>query len=197
MTLTPVTVTETFLPEVPGGPVPAGYVEFVLSERIHDGSGNEAEPEPINAALTHVYTLATTGTGGTRTLSWQGETTTAVAATASAATVLAALKALSSFPAGATATGGALGTNPVVITVPGDAGLITVDDTSLTGGTDTLTVAAGISQPLYANDDSTTVPPGSYYTATFFITGIAARTPVEIIVPHTAPSGTCTLASLS
>jgi hypothetical protein len=197
MALTTITVTEQFLPEVPGGPVPSGYVEFELSERIHDDSGNEAEPEPITAALAHAYTLTGTATSGTFTLTWNNLTTATISATAAASTVLAALQALEGFPAAATATGGALGTAPVVVTVPGDPSGLSVNGTSLVGGTVTIAEAASISQPLYANDDTTTVPAGSYYTATFFLAGIAARNPVEITVPHTAGAGTCTLASLS
>lgn len=109
MAFTTVAVTETFNPDAPGGATPTGSVTFTLSERIHDGSGHEVEPEPIVVPLT----------------------------------------------------------------------------------------SGAISASLYANDDTTTVPSGSFYTVEFFLAGVASRAPIEIIVPHTAPSGTCTLASLS
>ena len=51
MSFTTITVTETFEPEQPGGTTSAGTVTFELSERIHDGSGNEIEPELITATL--------------------------------------------------------------------------------------------------------------------------------------------------
>jgi hypothetical protein len=49
--LTTITVTETFVPDQPGGTTPAGYVTFQLSERIHDAAGNEVEPELLTATL--------------------------------------------------------------------------------------------------------------------------------------------------
>lgn len=52
MAFTTVTITETFEADQPGGTVPTGSVQFTLSERIHDGAGNEVEPEPITAVLT-------------------------------------------------------------------------------------------------------------------------------------------------
>lgn len=107
--LTTITVTETFVPDQPGGSVPSGEVTFMLSERVHDAAGNEVEPELIVATLS----------------------------------------------------------------------------------------SGAISVELYANDDSVASPQGSFYTVNFILAGATPRPPVEIVVPHTAPSGTCTLASLS
>lgn len=107
--LTTVTITETFLPAIPGGAAPTGYVQFTLTERIHDAAGNEVEPAPIVANLT----------------------------------------------------------------------------------------SGAISQALYANDDTACTPKGSLYNVAFFIAGAGYLPPIQISVPHTAPSGTCTLSSLS
>jgi hypothetical protein len=75
-------------------------------------------------------TITQTGaSGGTITLSWKSLTTAPVAWNASAATVLAALVALSGFSPTATATGGPLGTAPVFVNQVGITGT-----SSLTGG---------------------------------------------------------------
>lgn len=197
MAFTTITLTETFDPDDPSGPLPAGQLVFTLSERIHDGAGNEVQPEPITAPLAHQYTITQSGaTAGTFTLTWNGETTAAIAYNATAAAVLAALQALTGFPATATASGGALGTAAVVVTVPADAATMT-DTATLTGGTLTIVTAATLSQALYANDDPTTVPVGSYYTVEFELANVGERPSIEITVPHGASGGTCTLASLS
>lgn len=107
--LTTITVTETFVPDQPGGSVPTGEVTFMLSERVHDAAGNEVEPELIVASLS----------------------------------------------------------------------------------------SGAISVELYANDDTVANPQGSFYTVNFNIVGAPSPPPRQIVVPHTAPSGTCTLASLS
>jgi hypothetical protein len=199
MAFTTITITEDFPPESPGGPVPAGEVVFTLSERIHDGAGDEVEPEPITANLNGVITLEANGaSAGTFKLTWNDLQTATIAYNAAASAVLSALNALTGFSAlGATASGGPANSAPVVITIPGNPYAITADFTGLTGGANTISSIAAISQPLYANDDTTTVPTGSTYTVEFFLQGISQRPPIEITVPHTAGSGTCTLASLS
>ncbi len=199
MAFTAITVTENFLPDAPGGPIPTGEVVFTLSERIHDGAGDELAPEPIAAALEAVITVEANGaTAGTFTLTWNGLTTTAIAYDATEAVVLAALQALAGFPAGATATGGPVNSAPVVVTVPENpAATITADFAGLTGGTNTVASEAAISVVLNANDAATTVPVGSYYTVQFYLAGVAERTPITVTVPHTASGATCTLASLS
>lgn len=92
--------------------------------------------------INEVQTLAITGTptGGTFTLTYSGQTTSAIAYNASAATVQAALVALSNVGTGqVTCTGGALPGASVVITFGGtlantDVAAIT-SSSSLTGGT--------------------------------------------------------------
>jgi hypothetical protein len=60
----------------------------------------------------------------------------------------------------------------------------------------TATLAAGsISQTLLANDDETTIPPGTTYTVVETIDGGATLT-YPITVPSAAAGGTATLASL-
>jgi hypothetical protein len=96
----------------------------------------------VTTSQAEVQSLATSGTptGGTLTLSFKGYTTTAIAYNASAATVQAALEALSSVGAGGvTCSGGPLPT-AVVITFTNQLGaqsapLITADGSGLTGGT--------------------------------------------------------------
>jgi hypothetical protein len=117
-----------------------------------------ASPYPSNisqivqlsaTAVNDVQTLTTTGvpTGGTFTLTFNGATTTAIAYNASAATVQAALQALTSIGSGnITAAGGPLPT-AVVLTFAGSlAGqyqnLITGNSTLLTGGTTPAVVVA-------------------------------------------------------
>jgi hypothetical protein len=51
MAFTTVTLTETFDPENPGGPTPAGYVTFTLSARMRQAAGPEVDPAPIVANL--------------------------------------------------------------------------------------------------------------------------------------------------
>jgi flagellar hook protein FlgE len=95
------------------------------------------------AGVDEIQTVAITGTptGGTFTLSYGGATTGAIAYNASAATVDAALEALSTIPAsGVTCAGGALPGTAVTVTFDGttldetDVALMTIDTTGLTGG---------------------------------------------------------------
>lgn len=101
-------------------------------------------PGNTGGAVNEVITIdeATgTVTAGTFTITFDGQTTTPIAWDASAATVLAAVIALSNVPAGAfTAGGGALPGTAVTLTAAGaflnaDLPAMTVDSTGLTGGT--------------------------------------------------------------
>lgn len=103
-----------------------------------------------NTAANEVQTLTITGTptGGTFTLTFQGQTTAAIAYNASAATVATALVALPNIETGeVTGGGGALPGTPVTLTFSGryaggDVPLIMANGAALTGGTDpTATVA--------------------------------------------------------
>lgn len=100
----------------------------------------------IEAGVNEVQSLvATSASSGTFTLSFRGQTTSTIAFNASAATVVAALEALSTIGAGGvTATGGALPGTPVVLTFAGalagmDQPAITADNTLLVGGTAVIT----------------------------------------------------------
>lgn len=92
--------------------------------------------------VSEVQTISISGTptGGTFTLTFQGQTTSPIAFNATAATVVAALQALANVGAtGATATGGPLPTTPVVVTFAGNLAntglsLITANSAGLTGG---------------------------------------------------------------
>lgn len=103
-----------------------------------------------NTPADEVQTLTITGTptGGTFTLSFQGQTTAAIAYNAAASAVQTALLALDNLNSGdVVASGGALPDTPVVLTFGGryaDAGqsLIVANGAGLTGGTSpTATVA--------------------------------------------------------
>jgi hypothetical protein len=102
------------------------------------------------SAVNEVQTLTITGTptGGDFTLTFDGQTTAAIAYNANSAAVQAALEALSNIGVGdVTCGGGALPGTPVTITFSGayaarDVPLITADDAGLTGGVSpTATVA--------------------------------------------------------
>jgi len=96
-----------------------------------------------NTPADEVQSLATSGspTGGTVSLTFNGQTTAPIAYNAAAAAVQSALEALSNVEAGEiTAAGGALGTAPVTLTFSGryagaNVPKITVTS-ALTGGTD-------------------------------------------------------------
>lgn len=89
-----------------------------------------------------VQSLTAQGTvsGGTFTLTYDGQTTTAIAWNASAATIKAALDALSNLaPADTSLTGGALPGTPVVVTFQGalagaNVSQLAVDNALITGG---------------------------------------------------------------
>lgn len=103
------------------------------------GSANEVQTETVTA------------TGGTRTLSFNGQTTSALAFDANAATIQAALVALSNVDAGDIVVSG---TGPYVYTFGGawtgiNAPAITVNTGSLTGGSSAIitTIAGGTLHP--------------------------------------------------
>lgn len=99
-----------------------------------------------------VQQVATTGTvtAGTFTLTYSGQTTTAIAWNASAATVQAALIALSNIgPSDMVCTGGPLPATPVVCTFTGTLGntnvaAMTSTDTLTGGSTSLSTTTAGV-----------------------------------------------------
>lgn len=99
-----------------------------------------------------VQQIATTGTvtAGTFTLTYSGQTTTAIAWNAIASTVQAALVALSNIAVGdVTCTGGPLPATPVVVTFGGALGnanvaAITSTDTLTGGSTSLSTTTAGV-----------------------------------------------------
>ena len=96
-----------------------------------------------NTPANEVQSLATSGTptGGTVTLTFQGQTTAPIAYNAAASAVQSALLALSNLDSGdLTAGGGALGTAPVTLTFAGrfagaDVPKVSVNPSGLTGGT--------------------------------------------------------------
>ena len=92
-----------------------------------------------------IQTLSSTGTSGTFTITYDGQTTSALDFDSTAAEIQTALEALSNITAGdVVVTGGPLPTNDIVITFKGDLRrqeitLLTTDDSSLVGGSTTVT----------------------------------------------------------
>lgn len=108
----------------------------ILSKR----DDNQYEQFTASGAVNEVQTITITGspTGGDYTLTFDGETTAAIAYNANAAAVDSALEALSNIGAGNVTVSG---TSPKTVTFTGTlAGasqpLITADASGLTGGTD-------------------------------------------------------------
>jgi len=102
-----------------------------------------------NAASNAIQTVAITGgvTGGTFTLTYGAQTTSALAWNATAATIGAALNVLTSLGAGFAAVTGTLVSGYTVYLVPNLVGTptsITATATGLTGGTPVITVAQGV-----------------------------------------------------
>jgi hypothetical protein len=104
---------------------------------------------PYQASGTsEVQTLTESGTisAGTYTITFNGQTTTALAFDATAATIQAALEALSNVaPSDVVVAGGPVHTTPVSLTfygnLIGNVAAVTVDTTLLTGSTPGITVA--------------------------------------------------------
>jgi hypothetical protein len=113
-----------------------------------DGYFSPAVAEPTSCSATtaaaNQTTLSFTATGGTFTLNYNGNTTGTIPYNASAAAVLSDLQAAPTyFPTtGVSASGGPLGTAPVVITYASGATIITGNLGGLTGGTNTVTTVA-------------------------------------------------------
>lgn len=132
--------------EFPGAVVKSLSAEFlrsgismagsVLGQRTTDGI-------TMTAGANEIQTITASGTvsGGTYTLTFKGETTSALNHDANNAAILAALNALPNIDSGDVVIGGgALPTTPVTITFGGkyasvDVPLIVVDDALLTGST--------------------------------------------------------------
>lgn len=104
-----------------------------------------------------VQTITVDATGGTFTITYSGQTTSATAYNASASTVQTNLVALSNIDSGdVTVTGGpgdAGGTTPYVLTFGGalaqkDVAAVTTNAGSLTGGAGTATVATSTAGPV-------------------------------------------------
>lgn len=100
---------------------------------------------PYGQNASEVQTLTIDATGGTFTLTFDGETTAAIAEAATGATVQAALEALSNIEPGDVAVTGVAG-GPHTITFGGrylgeNVPTITTDATSLTGGAGTAVIA--------------------------------------------------------
>jgi hypothetical protein len=111
------------------GPYPSRIADVIKLDTV----GQASEVQSIS--------ITGTPTGGTFTLSFQGNTTSNIAYNATAAAVAAAFQALPNVGVtGATTTGGPLPATPVVLTFAGNLAntglpLITATSTGLTGGT--------------------------------------------------------------
>jgi hypothetical protein len=115
---------------------------------VGEKAGSSSLVIPNYGTTSEQQTLTVTGTwtSGTFTLTFNGQTTAAIAFDASAATIITALNLLSNVASGdITGSGGATGTNPVVLTFAQNfAGvnvpMITVDTTNIVGAGATMTV---------------------------------------------------------
>ncbi len=106
--------------------------------------------DPCDTSVSEVQTVTITGApdGGTFTLTYAAQTTAAIAFDATAATVLAALIALSNLaPGDVTVTGAAGGPYTVTFDITmGNVGLMTGDGALLTGGVAPAVVVAVVTQ---------------------------------------------------
>lgn len=133
-----VTVTET----TKGSSLYAGMFRLlsgtVLTKTADGKKVREYTADDRDVAEVQVVTITGSPTGGTFTLTFDGETTAGIAFNASAATVLAALNALSNVDAGDLEVTGNAG-GPYTITFSGRAGedvpTMTASEANLTGGT--------------------------------------------------------------
>lgn len=102
---------------VQSNPLVSDYTILGSNGELHQ-LVNAVTPAAVNA--TYELEVASAD-GGTFTITFKGQTTAPIAYDASAATVQAALLALTNLDTGdVVASGGALGTNPVVLTMGGD-----------------------------------------------------------------------------
>lgn len=146
--------------------VQAGYISFPL---IANMTNRPVDNIGGGAAANEVQTLTITATGGTYTLTFNGQTTTAIAWNATAAAVQTALEALSNVAAGdiVVTTAGA----NRVLTFGGDYAaqdvpLVVVDAAAATGGTVTAAqttagssaTPAGFGIDLWHEDDFNVAP---------------------------------------
>lgn len=156
----------------------AGVPFTVVSSTSNSESGNVTveETTPGVSPVNEVQKLELIGTytGGTFTLTFDGQTTGAIAYNATDATVKAALEALSNIAVGDVAvTGGPGPASPWFVTFQGayaatDVNLITVDGTNLTGGgsvtVETVTEGGGLSDEVQSFGFNGT---GGTYTLSF------------------------------
>lgn len=147
--------------------VQAGYISFPLIANL------TGEDVTESGGTSEVQTLTATGppTAGTFTITFDGETATAVPFNATATQVRDKLASLGNLDASdITVTGGPINTTPVVVTfdIPqGDVPAMTINNTGLTGGTvavATTTPGTGggddtiYSTPLWTEDSFNTQP---------------------------------------
>lgn len=162
----------------PNGFIPSG----MLLAKITSGTGTGMYgPYAGSASEGQTVTITGTPTGGTFTLTLDGETTAGIAYNATATTVQTALEALSNVTSGdATVTGGPGPGTPYVVTFAGrylgrDVPQMTASAASLTGGTSpavavTTTTAGGSSA-----SNGLQVPDGFLFNSTHIRTGSVAN----------------------
>lgn len=120
-----------------------GVNNFTTTEKFETKIKKLAADHRLELSTNEVQTITITGTptGGTFTLTYNGETTAVIAYNASAATIIAALKLLDGIGTDdITSSGGSLPGTAVVVTFAGDLSnidvpLMLIDTALLTGGT--------------------------------------------------------------
>ncbi len=120
----------------------------------------------VAAGTAGVQTVTITGTptGGTFTLTWNGQTTVPIAYNATAAAVQSALNALTGGTA-ASATGGPLPGSPVSVTFPASMSqaTLTANGAGLTGGTTPSVVIGTTTAGVRGYNEASAVIPGAYF----------------------------------
>ena len=100
-------------------------------------------PVTTIAPTNEIQTVTKSATGGTFTLTYDGQTTSAIAYNATSATVELALEALSNLTEAQVSVSGSAGGPYTVTFTEMDAALLTASAASLTGGAGTVTIAQG------------------------------------------------------
>ena len=173
--LSKIGVGDTTVSGSAGGP---WTVEFTGALAVTNVALMTIDVTNLTGGVNEIQTISSPSnpTGGTFTLSYGGDTTSAIAYNASAATIQTALEALNTIPVGSVAcTGGALPGTPVTVTFQDelattDVDLLVADASSLTGVTGSVTETTQGGGTLkdktlaYWDFGSVTPPSSNYYS---------------------------------
>ena len=147
------------------------------------------------AGTNEVQTLTLSATGGTFTLTYSGQTTSALAYNASAATVETALEALSNLIPAEVAVSGSAGGPYTITFATMNAALLTASAASLTGGSGTAVIAQGTQGASPANEADSVSLNGA--TGGTFTLAYSGQTTAAIAYNATAAEVQAALVALS